>query len=41
LLVDASNWSSHFPPEDQVEILSGLMPSSSRIGLLAPSQAAR
>src|SRR5215469_3176277 len=23
LLVDARNWSSHFPPEDQVEILSG------------------
>jgi uncharacterized protein YndB with AHSA1/START domain len=23
LLVDAKNWSSHFPPEDQVEILSG------------------
>jgi hypothetical protein len=22
-LVDARNWSSHFPPEDQVEILSG------------------
>ena len=23
LLVDAKNWSSNFPPEDQVEILSG------------------
>lgn len=23
LLVDAQNWSSYFPPEDQVEILSG------------------
>ena len=23
LLVDAKNWSSYFPPEDQVEILSG------------------
>jgi len=23
LLVDAENWSSYFPPEDQVKILSG------------------
>lgn len=23
LLIDAKNWSSHFPPENQVEILSG------------------
>ena len=23
MLVDATNWAKHFPPEDQVEILSG------------------